>query len=261
MALSILGSPQIVEKPDGSEYTLHDPFLASVLDFIRRSLDQLARALHITVVHTFKYRLKRRGFDQGEFFKGANNEFVNPCSHPSSHDVFYLLKNLRYFSEDVYAEALDVDSEDINTNVDFLLDTIRNHVAHQSYLGCERNENFATNPDCNLWKYDTTQECLDKCIDLLDWFIDARFYKAVRGKVRPLRNNMENMKDVLEDHQCYRQAMEEAEDRSLDTRQAKGLLRKLLRDLDREENAPEKIEERPITHAVNMLLGPRIQRH
>ena len=252
---SVHGSPQIVQEPDGSEYELHDPFLSSVLDFIRRTLDQLARALHFVVAHTFKCG----EIDRRKFFKGKDGAFVDPSSHPSGHDAYFLLKNLFYFADDVYADALDVDSEDLTEKVEYLLQTIRNHVAHQSYLGCERKDDIDGKPACTLRKYSTTQECLDECIQLLKWFKNAPFYGTVQVEVRRIQNNLQNMKHVVGDHRRCRLAMEKAEHQALDTRKAKAFLQRLLTDLTAEENVP-KGETRPVTHAVNMILAPRIQK-
>ena len=251
-SVSVHGSPQIVQVPDGSEYKLHDPFLSSVLDFIRRTLDQLARALRFVVAHTFKCG----EIDRRKFFKGKDGAFVDPSSLPSGHDAYFLLKNLLYFADKVYADALDVDSEDLTETVTYLLQTIRNHVAHQSYLGCERNDDIDEKTACTLRKYDTTQKCLDECIELLEWFVNAQFYKTVRAKVRRIQSNMQNMKHVVEDHRRCRLVMEEAKHQALDTRRAKAFLQRLLSDLTVEENA----KIRPVTHAVNMILAPRIQR-
>ena len=77
----VLGSPQIVQKVNRECYTLQDPFLATILEFIRRCLDQLAQGLHLAVVHTWEHS---RGGNKNKFFLGENYMFIrDPRAHPS----------------------------------------------------------------------------------------------------------------------------------------------------------------------------------
>ena len=80
MDFEVRGKPQIVQKTSGECYTLHDPFNATALDFIRRCLDQLARGLHLVIVHTYE---NGYGFKKEEFFIGKDHKPVNPRKHYS----------------------------------------------------------------------------------------------------------------------------------------------------------------------------------
>ena len=68
------------------------------------------------------------------------------------------------------------------------------------------------------------------------------------------------MRAVVREHQRHKEAMEKAQDQALNTRQAVAFLRKLLRQVEEERLRESVPEQRPITHAVNMILAPRIQK-
>ena len=75
MDFKVRGKAQIVQRTSGECYTLHDPFNATALDFIRRCLDQVARGLHLVIVHTYE---NTSGFNKEEFFVGKDHKAVNP---------------------------------------------------------------------------------------------------------------------------------------------------------------------------------------
>ena len=120
--------------------------------------------------------------------------------------------------------------------------------------------NIGSKPHSDLMKYSTTQECLDKCIELFDWFVNAPFYRKVRGKVSRIETNLNNMKKVVVDHQRHKEAMERVtRDDALNTsNEARAFLQRLMDDLSAEEGSEPTPERRPITHAVNMILAPRV---
>ena len=252
-SIVVLGSPRNVKKLDGSSYDLPDPLLSTILDFTRRALDQLARGLRVVVVHT---RHKYRG-SEAEFFEGKDGP-ADPSQDPSGCDVYYLLKNLERHNE-AYAGYLGKPAYLLAKNVDYLLQTIRNHLAHQSYLGDENNSEFAGfNPKPSLRKYKTVDVCLHKCIELLGWFMNAtEFYDDdVKMKARRIQLNLIDMRVVVKDHGKHKEAMESITgEKANDTHQAKDFLRRLLGYLEEEESRGH----RPVTHAVNMILAPRIQ--
>lgn len=174
----VRGEHQTVKNIDGEDTHLHDPLLVTVLDLNRRALDQLAHALHLTVKHTYNHA---RGIDKHDFFK-REDRGVNPSQDPSGRDVYYLLKNMK-LHVDLYANLLETEQHTLEERVDFLLDTVRNGMAHQTYLGCVGDPESNTSCSCELKKNETTEECLEKCEELLTWIVKAQFYSKIKRNV------------------------------------------------------------------------------
>lgn len=251
MDYEVLGSSQIVQKTNRKCYTLQDPFLATVLEFIRRCLDQLAHGLHLVIVHTLE---NSRGGDKKKFFMGEHYKFISdPRTHPSGFDVMYLLKNIKYHRS-LYSNILDKKVGAIVRIVDFLL-KLRNRLAHESYLSISKSEEQSSSK-----KYQTTKKCLDDSIKLLDWIVCAEFYIPIKIEVTFIKTNLENMRDVLEQLVRTRQLMKESEASAYNPEEARGLLEWMLDKVNKEEadNTAESFESRPIIHLVNMVLAPRI---
>ncbi|KXJ13252.1 uncharacterized protein LOC110240677 [Exaiptasia diaphana] len=256
MAFEVRGEPQTVQHIDGEDTMLHDPLLVTVLDFNRRALDQLAHALHLTVKRTYNHA---PGIDKGNFFKGRDGRGVNPSQDSSGRDVYHLLNNMKSHV-DLYADHLEMEEDTVlEQTVEFLLETIRNGMAHQTYLGCTGDPESNNSCACELKKNDTTEKCLRKCNELLTWIIHAKFYKVIRSKIRKILDNINNMNGVFEDFKNVKKSLKENPHYATDTERALKKLDKVREALEEEENCDDSIDERPLTHFVNMVMLPRLK--
>lgn len=64
---------------------------------------------------------------------------------------------------------------------------------------------------------------------------------------------------VFEDFQRVKQSMRSRQANCTNTQKAKELLRNLLEELEYEEDVDDTIDDRPLTHLINMVLAPRIK--
>ena len=265
--VKVLGAQQLVEEYDSSSYTLHDPFVASTLEYVRRCLDQLSKALHVTIVCAYKQLPlnKRKSFFLASFNpwklvkKGLKkrNNFGDPSKNDSGHDIQWLLKNLR-FNIPFYAEKLDMEEDDFDDLSGFLLDSIRNQLAHQYYL-----KPFDENDPGNPWlrKHFITKDCIDASVELVAAIYDSEYFASVQSDVEKIKNNLERMRTVLEEHKLYKDRKKVAEGKPLDTDM---VLKFLTSDaLVQQLEAEKKLEngspiEQPLTHFFQMIVIPRI---
>lgn len=179
MDFKVRGPPQLVGHTDKKSHVLHDPLLATMLDFDRRALDQLAHGLHLTVIYTFN-NARKINKDRRFLFKYFQR-FVNPSKSPGGKDVFSLLRNIQNNLK-TYSKSLQQEKKEIKKVVRFILNNIRNAMAHQTYLNCDESGD-ANGENCALKKTRTTKECLEKCAQLLQWVVEADFYQDIHEKV------------------------------------------------------------------------------
>jgi hypothetical protein len=178
MAFTVRGPPQLVHRIDGEESNLHDPLLATVLDYDRRALDQLSHGLYLAVTCTYNHA---EGIDKERFFK-HQGKYENPSKSEGGKDVYCLLKNVEENAEK-YAELLNQQTEYIEETANFLHENIRNAMAHQTYLNCPSLPDQTSNASCVLTKSTRTTKWLHKCAALLQWIVDATFYQRIHNKV------------------------------------------------------------------------------
>ena len=109
-------------------------------------------------------------------------------------------------------------------------------------------------------KFETTNECLAKSIQLLDWISCVRFYSTIRVEVTRIKTNLENMTDVLEQLRRARQSAEAREKHAFNSKKAEEFLNWLITQVREEKREDKSFECRPMTHLVNMVVAPRVRR-
>ena len=109
-------------------------------------------------------------------------------------------------------------------------------------------------------KYTTTNKCLNYSIKLLDWIASAEFYIPIRFEVTRIKENIENMRKVLEQLQKTRDLANVELNKAYSAEEARNLLKWMLDQVNLEENKEENFEHRPIIHLVNMVLATRVIR-